>query len=697
VAVQGFDLRSAEGYHLYLVGPDGSLQRRFALFGLPQRLPHRFVPALVRDHVNSFAVGDGGRWIATAGDLGLAVWSAEGKPLWQQDWYTHQRHAGKLLALDAATLLVVEGTTATAYSADAGGRKWRQALGPSGEIRIARTSADGGTCGLYNIADGGRLHVLRQGHPVRVIPTPAEDFSLSPDGSLIAVVAVNQLKLYSVTDGLQWIVHGDDLMHFPRFSGDGRLVATSGLGTVYVTDLAGRTLCQKDAGALAVPAWLADGGLLLATWEGSVCRLDKTYGRRWHTRLTPQAADIRGTILAADQTPTARIDTWSNAEKIAIAGEAPVPRPTGTVPFSSDENRDSPRQTQVPPGEQPANLLAQTKPLIQLVTAQGPTELTHTPRQTTAMLYDGKAEPPAEAWIPWEMLGTFAETSPVNYLIIDAFRTQMQVSGVTLIEDPRHPESWLRDTSIDYWDAAREAWAPIQPMLSDAAVHTHRFARPVAAARFRLVLPWGACGNVRLAQIVFHGRLLRCSHPDVVAKRPLAVLFDEQEDIRHDLYSGGGQLALAVEGAYSGGRCLTLTPPAGGQAVAGPPFQQQFGETIRNWDFEIAENPEPGQYRYLQFAFRALSPETKGITLRVSESNYGGPSIAAGEPTAFDGATVVRQTGTPPRDWQVVRVDLWAAAKRPWRIRSLTLGVRGGGAAFDQIVLGRTPADLPKQ
>ena len=150
-----------------------------------------------------------------------------------------------------------------------------------------------------------------------------------------------------------------------------------------------------------------------------------------------------------------------------------------------------------------------------------------------------------------------------------------------------------------------------EPLRSDAAVHTHMFAKPVEAARFRLVLPWGVCGNTRLAEIVFHGEVLGCSHPDVVAKRPLAVLFDEQEDIRHDLYAGEG-LAISLEGAYSGGRCLTLTPPAGGQAAAGQPWRQQFGETVRNWDFEIVEHPQPGQYRWVQFAWKALSPADQG-------------------------------------------------------------------------------------
>jgi outer membrane protein assembly factor BamB len=664
VAVQGFDLRSAQGYHLYLVGADGRLERRFALYGLPQRLPHRFVPALVRDHVNSFAAGPDGKWVASSGDLGVAVWTADGKLLWRHDWFD-QRHSGKLLALDRATLLVIEGTQAAAYGASDGKPQWQQPLGRSGEIRIARTSADSKTAALYNIADGGRLYVLREGQIVRVIPTAAEDFSLSADGSLVAVVTEDLLKLYSLADGLQWIFHGDDLLHFPRFSRDGRLAVSSSLGTVYATDLEGRAVLERDVKALAVPAWLADGSLLLATWEGTVCRLDKRYARQWQTRLTPEAPDMRGKILADDAAPTTAAAGWSNAAE----------QPAGLSP----------------------NLLAKTTPLIRLVTSQGPTSLTETPGQKVAMLYDGKTDAPAEAWIPWHIVGTFAETSPLNYILIDAFRTQMKVAGVTLVEDPAHPESWLRDARIDYWDAAREQWVPIQPLRSDAAVHTHMFARPVEAARFRLVLPWGVCGNTRLAESVFHGEVLGCSHPDVVAKRPLAILFDEQEDIRQDLYAAAGGLAIALEGAYSGGRCLTLTPPVAGQAAAGPPWQQQFGHTTRNWDFEIVENPQPGQYRWLQFAWKALAPETKGMTLKLSDGGYGGYAIAAGEPTAFEGATVAKRLDSPPAAWRTVRLDLWAAAKKPWRVRSLALGVKGGPAAFDQIVLGRTEQDLPAE
>ena len=67
-----------------------------------------------------------------------------------------------------------------------------------------------------------------------------------------------------------------------------------------------------------------------------------------------------------------------------------------------------------------------------------------------------------------------------------------------------------------------------------------------------------------------------------------------------------------LQDAYSGGRCLTLAVPAGGEATAAPPWLQQFGHTIRNWDFEIVENPQPGQYRYLQFAWKAAVARDQG-------------------------------------------------------------------------------------
>src|SRR5262249_10288639 len=92
VVVQGFDYTTAAGYHLYSVGQDGTSEERFPLYGIARRLPHRFVPGITLDRINNFALHPKGSWVASAGDLGLAVWSLRNhKLLWSQDWWKTQR------------------------------------------------------------------------------------------------------------------------------------------------------------------------------------------------------------------------------------------------------------------------------------------------------------------------------------------------------------------------------------------------------------------------------------------------------------------------------------------------------------------------------------------------------------------------------------------------------------------------------
>ena len=198
VAVQGFDFRSAEGYHLYLAGADGQLERRFALYGVPKRLPHKFVPALLNDRINNFAVPADGSWVASAGDLGLAVWKRDGSPLWAQDWWKANRHTATLAALDADTLLVIEGMQATAYAARSGQRLWSLTLAATGEVRQVRVSADGKTCAVLTSTAGGRVFVVRDGKVVATLPTGGNELAVSADGSRVAVAVGDQLKLYSV-------------------------------------------------------------------------------------------------------------------------------------------------------------------------------------------------------------------------------------------------------------------------------------------------------------------------------------------------------------------------------------------------------------------------------------------------------------------------------------------------------------------
>src|SRR5262249_29741999 len=185
-------------------------------------------------------------------------------------------------------------------------------------------STDGKTCAAQ--ASDGRIYVVRQGKVLATVAGNAtvknlrhvghsggnrafgvNGVALSPDGSLVAVAAGNHLKLHSVTGGLRWILPADDTLHGPRFSADGkRLAVGSSLGSLYVMSVEGDLLLERDLGALPVPAFLPDGDLLVGTWMGTLCRLDAKYAERWRTRLTPEATDVRGKLLADDGAPTTR-------------------------------------------------------------------------------------------------------------------------------------------------------------------------------------------------------------------------------------------------------------------------------------------------------------------------------------------------------------------------------------------------------
>ncbi len=171
----------------------------------------------------------------------------------------------------------------------------------------------------------------------------------------------------------------------------------------------------------------------------------------------------------------------------------------------------------------------------------------------------------------------------------------------------------------------------------------------------------------------------------------MAVLFDEGDELKDVLVSPSQGVSFQFEGAYSGGRCLKVEA----DRYVWPPFIPPFGHVIPTWDFEIAEHPQPGQYRYAQFAWRALSPATRGMMLQFEGDAYGRRRrYYAGENRPEDGAYAKKVADSPPRDWQVVRVDLWELLQHPTRIRGLNLGTIGGPAAFDQIRLGRTRDDL---
>ena len=655
-AAQGFHFDSAEGYQLHLAGLDGAVERRFGLYGLPGRLPHRFVPGIQNDRINNFAVPESAEWVAAAGDLGVAVWSRDGTLRWSIDRWKTGRRASPIAALDGSTLLVLDGLTAAAHDAATGRTVWQIALASTGHATDLRVSRDGRSCAILATTDGGRIFVLRGGALAAThVTSGGNAIDFSADGSLIALVTGNLLKVYAATEGLRWTFSGDDYLRFPRISPDGRRVAVSSdLGTLTVADASGRVLHERDLGAVAVPAWLPGGDLLVAGWMGSVRRLDTSYAEKWSTLLRPEAGDLRGRIVTRDATPRAAPPAWVNSE----------PAPFPLTP----------------------NLLSPQEVLVKMAATQHHTEFV----RPGAALVDGKADAFPEPWLKWGDVGNFAETSPFNTILIDTYRSRLRVTAITLAEDPAHPESWLRDVRLEAFDPVREQWGFVQELRSDSVVHTHRLEKPVEASRFRLVLPWGVCGNIRLTELVLHGERLGASHPDVVSKKPVAVLFDEGDDLRGSLV--GGALGIKFEGALSGGRCLSLSANSRADAIWQPPF----GHVIPNWDFEVVEKPEPGQYRWLQFSWRSTAPQAKAISLALSGAHYGEKAVFhAGAPPKEDGTLPRKIADAPPPTWETVRVDLWDLYRKPVRIRSMSLSSAGAAAAFDRVLLAREKKDLP--
>jgi outer membrane protein assembly factor BamB len=667
--VQGFDLFSGSGYHLYQLDKNGKPERRFALFGLPKRATSWASASQLQDAgINAFATSPNGSWVASAGDLGLVVWDRDGKELWADEWWKTTRKRVRLVAYDDEILVVLDGTTATARHARTGKESWSLKLADTGSLLSGVVSGDRKTLVIHADTEGGRQFVIRNGKLANTIITAADETIVSADGSLIAVTHGRQLKVFGVDAGLLWTFTGDDTLRHPQISPDGNRIAVgSELGTLTVIASTGQVLLEHDLGSLPSPMWTAKG-LGVATWSGKFVMYDiNAFKPIWEKQLTPTETDARSKLLLPDTTPTVRKTGWGNATA------TPLP----LTP----------------------NLLTESKAIIGAV-SDPKTHGDPRPWQNKIeLLTDGKPNAPPKPWLEWTDIG-YIDSGWRNKLTleIDTFRTQLRVTGITFVEDPDHPESWLRDMRLQWWDVAASVWRDGPYLLSDTATHSHVFEKPIEAAKFRLVSTGGGSwpvGNLRLGELVFHGESLGCSHPDAVAKNPVAVLFDESEADVSALKYPGRPFAFKYGGAYSGGKCLELS--AAGET--GPAWLPPFGHAIPNWDFEIAEEPKAGQYRYLQYAWKANSDKTTGMGLLLGRAwPGGGVAVLAGDAKWKEGVIAEHKIDSKlPTEWTTVRVDLWALTKgKPPRIQALNLMTTGGGAQFDQIVLGRTTADLDK-
>jgi len=161
------------------------------------------------------------------------------------------------------------------------------------------------------------------------------------------------------------------------------------------------------------------------------------------------------------------------------------------------------------------------------------------------------------------------------------------------------------------------------------------------------------------------------------------VLFDEQADFANLLKEGDGKAVVTTEDKFTGKASLRISPP------------QRFSPRIAGWNFTIAEEPGPGEYRYLRFAWK--SPTGTGIMLELAdngawpkETESRGRLVSGKNTTKWQAVQVSDQV---PREWVVVTRDLWKEFG-PMKLTGIAPTALGGDAYFDRIELLQTLDDI---
>ncbi|MGH7214141.1 MAG: hypothetical protein ACREIT_05205 [Tepidisphaeraceae bacterium] len=114
---------------------------------------------------------------------------------------------------------------------------------------------------------------------------------------------------------------------------------------------------------------------------------------------------------------------------------------------------------------------------------------------------------------------------------------------------------------------------------------------------------------------MFEGEVVGPANADVRGKKPVATLLDDDfTDLAgHTLVKVGPHFAghdpFKLGEAFSGGKVIAL--PADSELKPRP--EKPFGNTWPAWDFPIAQNPRPGEYRYLRLAWRGTAAQTMSL------------------------------------------------------------------------------------
>jgi putative membrane-bound dehydrogenase-like protein len=160
---------------------------------------------------------------------------------------------------------------------------------------------------------------------------------------------------------------------------------------------------------------------------------------------------------------------------------------------------------------------------------------------------------------------------------------------------------------------------------------------------------------------------------------PRRSLFDEDPAWAAALNEGAGTATVVKDNPHRGDAALLVTPP------------QKFSAAIEGWQFRIREDPAPGEYRYLRFAWK--TDGAKGVMIELANAGaWPQPDeprfrYYAGENTTDWAAVEV--SARPPTEWTVVTRDLWKDFGDS-TITGIAPTAMKGAALFDSIELLQT-------
>ena len=163
-----------------------------------------------------------------------------------------------------------------------------------------------------------------------------------------------------------------------------------------------------------------------------------------------------------------------------------------------------------------------------------------------------------------------------------------------------------------------------------------------------------------------------------ITKEPVIALFEDQASLVEALNQGSGTVRLRTEGPYSGKACLAVTPP------------QRFSPRIPDWGYRITQNPGPGEFRYLRFAWKSRGD---GIMMELAaDGAWPGATEAVRRYYSGKNTTgwAARQLAwEAPKEWVVITCDLWKDFGA-FTLTGIAPTAMGGEALFDRIELLRS-------